>query len=76
MAEFARAWANPSGQRRWKLGVDGGGLALAGVSGQWEGCRAPLADSDGRRGAIVSVDEEVGTERERGEVERERTGSW
>ena len=42
-----------------------GGLASAGVSGQWEGCRAPLADLDGRRGAIVSVDEEVGTERER-----------
>ena len=45
--------------------MGGGGLALAGVSGQWEGCRAPLADLDGRRGAIVSVDEEVGTERER-----------
>ena len=51
-----------------KLGVDRGGgegLASAGVSGHWEGCRAPLADSDGRRGATVSVDEEVGTERER-----------
>ena len=25
VAEFARAWANLSGRRRWKLGVDGGG---------------------------------------------------
>ena len=43
----------------------GGGLASAGVSRHWEGCRAPQADSDGRRGVTVSVDEEEGTERER-----------
>ena len=28
MAEFARAWANPSGRRRGKLGVDGGGIGV------------------------------------------------
>ena len=75
MAEFARAWTNPSGRRRWKLGVDGGDWRQLGSRGNGKGVGRPWRIWMGEEGRLFRSTKKWGL-RERGEVERERTGSW